>query len=529
MSRIAPWETIGELIDDSRERYADLEALVDGQVRLTYREYGDAIDTAARAHVAAGLGHGDRFTIWAPNIWQWPIAALGGHKIGAVLVPINTRFRGREAVDVLRRARSRVLFTVTDFLGTDLVAMLRETGEELPDLEQVVVLSGPVPEGCVSFHDYLDVGASVSIEAVRARADAVTADDLCHILFTSGTTGAPKGAMLRHGAICELYLAWSDAVGLRTGDRFLVVFPYLHSAGLNSGILACMMRGACNVPQAVFDVPSLLQRVADEHISVVPGAPAVFQSILNTDGLDVSKLSSLRLCITGSAVVPMQLIHDMKNKLGFETVVTGYGLTECSGTATMCRHDDPIEKVANTSGRAVRDVEVLVVDEHGVEKPRGEAGEIVVRGYNVMVGFLDDPEQTAEAIDADGWLHTGDIGVMDVEGYLDITDRMKDMFIVGGFNAYPAEIERMMLAHPDIGAVSVIGIPDDRLGEAGMAFVVAKPGATPDANEIVAWCKLEMANYKVPRRVVFVDAFPLNASGKVLKHELRARARAGEA
>jgi HIP---CoA ligase len=335
--------------------------------------------------------------------------------------------------------------------------------------------------------------------------------------------------MLEHEAICRVYDAWSDAVGLRTGDRFLVVFPYLHSAGLNSGILACLMRGAVNIPHAVFDVPSLLKRAVEERISVVPGAPAVFQTILNTADLDVAALGSLRLCITGSAVVPMQLILDMKHKLGFETVVTGYGLTECSGTATMCRHDDPLEKVASSSGRAIRDVEVLVVDTDGHEVPRGEAGEIVVRGYNVMRGFLDDPAQTAEAIDADGWLHTGDIGTMDVDGYLDITDRMKDMYIVGGFNAYPAEIERIMLDHPHIGGVSVIGIPDDRLGEAGMAFVIPKPGTAPDEVEVIAWCKQEMANYKVPRRVVFVDAFPLNASGKVLKHELRARAHAGEA
>ena len=524
----APWATIGELVDDSRVRYADLEALVDGDVRLSFREYGDAIDASARAHIAAGLAHGDRFTVWAPNIWQWPLAALGGHKVGSVLVPINTRFRGREAVEVLRRARSRVLFTVTDFLGTDFVAMLRETGEDLPDLQQIVVLSGPVPEGCMSFDDYVARGAAVSDAVLAARAAAVTADDLCHILFTSGTTGAPKGAMLQHGAICKVYLAWCDAVGLRTGDRFLVVYPYLHSSGLNSGILACLMRGAVNIPHAVFDVPSLVARVAEEHVSVVPGAPSMFQSIMNAADLDVASLASLRLCITGAAAVPVQLILEMKRRLGFETVVVGYGLTECSGTATMCHHDDPIEKVANSSGRAIPDVEVRIVDEGGNEVARGEAGEIVVRGYNVMLGYLDDPGQTAEAIDVDGWLHTGDIGTMDADGYVQITDRLKDMFIVGGFNAYPVEIERMMLDHPHIGAVAVIGIADDRLGEAGMAFVIPKPGVQPVAAEIIAWCKREMANYKVPRRVEFVDELPLNASGKVLKQELRARARSGE-
>ena len=222
----------------------------------------------------------------------------------------------------------------------------------------------------------------------------------------------------------------------------------------------------------------------------------------------------------------MQLSLDMKNKLGFETVVTGYGLTECSGTATMCRYDDPLEKVAHSSGRAIRDVEVLVVDADGSEMPRGEAGEIVVRGYNVMRGFLDDPDQTIEAIDIDGWLHTGDIGTMDADGYIDITDRMKDMFIVGGFNAYPAEIERIMLDHPAIGGVSVIGIDDARLGEVGMAFVIPKPGSTPDATEIIAWCKKEMANYKVPKLMIVAETLPRNSMGKVQKKILRETYRA---
>jgi acyl-CoA synthetase (AMP-forming)/AMP-acid ligase II len=288
------------------------------------------------------------------------------------------------------------------------------------------------------------------------------------------------------------------------------------------------MRGATNIPHAVFDVPSLLQRVRDEQVSVVPSAPSVFQSILNTADLDISALASMRLAVTGAAAVPVQLILDMKNRLGFETVAVGYGLTECSGTATMTRYDDPVEKIANSSGRPIPDVEVKIADLEGNEVPRGETGEIWIRGYNLMKGYLDDPEQTAEAIDADGWLHSGDVGYMDADGYVQITDRLKDMFIVGGFNAYPVEIERMMLDHPDVGGVTVIGIPDDRLGEVGMAFVIPKPGAQPDAAKIIAWCREEMANYKVPRRVVFVDAFPLNASGKVLKTELRARVRAGE-
>ena len=520
----APWRTIPELVDDSCARYADLEALVDGDVRLTYAQLGERINQAARAHIASGLEKGDRFCVWAPNIWEFPIVAVGGHKAGALVVPINTRFKGREAAYVLERARAKVLFTVTDFLDTNYVELLRQADAELPDLETIVVLRGPVPEGCISLDEYLARGDTVD-EAVRVERQAgVKPDDLCHILFTSGTTGAPKGAMLVHEAICKTYNTWADVLGLRAGDRFLVVFPFVHSSGLHSGILACIMKGACNVPHPVFDVPSVVKRVAEERITVLPGPPTVFQSILNHPDFDTFDLSSLRAAITGAAAVPVELVRAMYDRLGFETILTAYGLTECSGTATMCRRGDDAETIAHTSGRAIPGLEVIIADPEGREVPRGQPGEILIRGYNLMRGYLDDPEQTAEAIDEDGWLHSGDIGVMDERGNVQITDRVKDMFIVGGFNAYPAEIENLMLRHPDVGAVAVVGVPEERLGEVGVAFVVPRAGRTPDPDAIIAWCKDEMANYKVPRRVFLVDELPLNASGKVLKYELRERA-----
>jgi acyl-CoA synthetase (AMP-forming)/AMP-acid ligase II len=348
-------------------------------------------------------------------------------------------------------------------------------------------------------------------------------------MFTSGTTGAPKGAMLRHGAVCRAFASWSEVIGLRQDDRYLVVNPFFHAFGLNSGILACLLTGATLIPHPVFDVPAVMARVAEERISMLPGPPAIYQTILNHPDLADLDLSSLRLAVTGAAPVPVPLIHAMRDTLGFETVITGYGLTEASGIATMCRHDDPPEVISGSSGRAIDDVEVLVVDADGDEVPRGEPGEVVVRGYNVMAGYLDDPDQTAEAVDADGWLHTGDIGVMDADGYLDITDRLKDMFINGGFNVYPAEVEGQLLAHPDIAQVAVVGVPDERLGEVGMAFVVATSGTSPDPADLVAWARAEMANYKAPRRFEVVDALPANASGKVLKYELRERAAATSA
>ncbi|HEX7094817.1 MAG TPA: FadD3 family acyl-CoA ligase [Acidimicrobiales bacterium] len=519
----APWQTIPELLADSTRRYADLEALVDGDVRLTFAQLGDRVHEAARAHIASGMQPGDRFAIWAPNIWEWPIVALGGHEAGAVLVPINTRFKGREAAYVLRKSKARVLFTVTEFLDTDYVATLRGAGEELPDLEQIVVLRGPVPEGCISYDEFLARAANVD-DAVRAeRSAAVQGDDLCLIMFTSGTTGAPKGAMLVHRAICRAYLAWADVVGLRAGDRYILINPFFHSFGFNAGVLVCIMKGACILPQLTFDVPEVMRRIPRDRISVLVGPPTIYQTILNHPDFEQFDMSSLRLAVTGAAAIPVELVKQMRDRLGFEVVVTGYGLTESSGIATMCRHDDDPETIAHTSGRAIPDVEVKVVDAKGNEVPRGEPGEILVRGYNVMRGYLDDPEQTAEAIDADGWLHTGDIGVMDERGYVQITDRVKDMFINGGFNAYPAEIENLMLRHPDIAQVAVVGVPDARMGEVGMAFIVPRTGSSPNADEIISWCRGEMANYKVPRYIEFVDELPLNASGKVLKYELRER------
>jgi acyl-CoA synthetase (AMP-forming)/AMP-acid ligase II len=310
-------------------------------------------------------------------------------------------------------------------------------------------------------------------------------------------------------------------VGLREGDRYLIVNPFFHTFGYKAGFIACLMRGATIIPHAVFDVPAVLQRITEERVSVLPGPPTLYQSILNVE--DRGDLSSLRLAVTGAAVVPVELIKRMRSELTFETILTAYGLTESTGVVTMCRPDDDAETIANTSGCAIPDIEVRIVDDDNNELTRGEAGEIVVRGYNVMQGYFEDPDATAETIDHDGWLHTGDIGVMDEHGYVRITDRKKDMFIVGGFNAYPAEIENELVTHPAVSQAAVVGMPDERLGEVGCAFVVPRSGESIDADELIAWSRERMANYKVPRRVEVVESLPLNASGKVLKYELRDR------
>jgi acyl-CoA synthetase (AMP-forming)/AMP-acid ligase II len=412
--------------------------------------------------------------------------------------------------------------TVTGFLGTDYVGML--AGVE--GVESVVVLRGEAPTGTTAWTDLLAGGADVADEEVARRSAAVGPDDPSDVIFTSGTTGRPKGVVTTHGQTLRAFDDWSRIVGLREGDRYLVVNPFFHTFGYKAGFLACLMRGATIVPHAVFDVPSVLARVAEERITMLPGPPTLYASILDHPDRSSLDLASLRLAVTGAAPVPVPLIERMRAELTFERVLTAYGLTEATGVVTICREDDDPETISRTSGRAIPDVEVRVVDDAGVEVERGAPGEIVVRGYNVMQGYFEDPEATAEAIDELGWLHTGDIGVMDDRGNVTITDRKKDMFVVGGFNAYPAEIEGALLRHPSVAQVAVVGVPDDRMGEVGVAFVVPRSGGSVDADVLIAWARERMANYKVPRRVAVVDALPLNASGKVLKHELRASAEA---
>ncbi|GGT36080.1 FadD3 family acyl-CoA ligase [Streptomyces purpureus] len=510
------WGSIPRLVRSAAERYGPREAVVEGRLRITYAELGERVERAAAACIAAGVRPGDRVAIWAPNTLDWIVSALGAVTAGAVLVPLNTRFKGAEAAYVLSRSRARLLFITGTFLGTSYVASLRRSGVELPDLEQVVVLADSAPEDYRTWKDFLAGGDTIGDDEVRARADAVESAAPSDIIFTSGTTGRPKGAVITHAQTLRCYGVWSELAGLREGDRYLIVNPFFHTFGYKAGIIACLMRGAVMVPQPVFSVDTVLANIAAERISVLPGPPTLHQSLLDHPARGSHDLSALRLVVTGAAVVPLQLVERLRSELGVGTVLTAYGLSEASGIVTMCRRGDPPEVIAWTSGRAIPDTEVRI-----------ENGEVLVRGHHVMGGYFEDPEETAKVLDADGWLHTGDVGELDAAGNLRITDRIKDMFIVGGFNAYPAEIEQLLGLHPEIADVAVIGIPDARLGEVGKAFAVRRPGATLTADDLIAWARREMANYKVPREVEFVTALPRNASGKVVKGELRDRSARG--
>ncbi len=515
--------SIGALVQDSAVRFASGEALAFGPKRFTFAELGERVREAAAAAIASGIEPGDRAAIWAPNQVEWVIAALGLVSAGAALVPLNTRFKGEEAGYVLARSSAKLLVVADGFLGADYSGMLAAATAQTPELKTIVSLADSPAPGTVGFSEWIASGASVPAEEIDARIAAIGPDDVADVFFTSGTTGKPKGVVVTHHQTMRVFWTWSDIVGVTEGDRYLVVNPFFHTFGYKAGIIACLLRGATILPEPVFDVPAVLARIAQEKVTVLPGPPTLYASIL--DGPDRSglDLSSLRLAVTGAANVPVRLVERMRAELTFRTVLTAYGLTEATGTVTMCLRDDDDVTIATTSGRAIPDTEVIVVDGDGKTLGPGEAGEVLVRGYNVMREYFDDPAATAETIDADGWLHTGDIGVLDERGYLQITDRLKDMYVVGGFNAYPAEIEQTLSGHDAVSEVAVIGVPDERMGEVGKAYVVTRPGAALEPDDLIGWARERLANYKVPRFVEIVTELPRNASGKVRKGDLRAQ------
>ncbi|GIF22811.1 acyl-CoA synthetase (AMP-forming)/AMP-acid ligase II [Actinoplanes tereljensis] len=479
-----------------------------GGDRLTYDELLGEVRRVARALIAAGLQPGDRLALWAPNSAHWVLAALGASYAGVTLVPVNTRFTGVEALDIITRSNARALVVTDVFLGVDRLAALTAAG---PD-----PLPGLVVQVPSQWDAFLAGGDAVSDAEADARAAAVGANDLSDVLFTSGTTGRSRGVMSAHRQSLAVAAAWAGIAGLNPDDRYLVVNPFFNSFGLKAGILACLVSGAAIVPQAVFDVPRTMELIARERITVLPGPPTLYSSLMDHPDAGRFDLSSLRLAVTGAATVPPALVERMRKELGAD-VLTAYGLTEAV-VATMCRAGDDARTVAETSGRAAAGFEVSIAE---------PGGEVLLRGPNTMLGYLDDPVATAAAIDADGWLHTGDIGRLDEHGYLTITDRLKDMYICGGFNVYPAEVERALARLPQVAESAVIGVADPRLGEVGKAYIVCRPGLDLGEAEVIEFCRGRLAGYKVPRSVELRAELPHNASGKVLKYLMRAEAADG--
>jgi acyl-CoA synthetase (AMP-forming)/AMP-acid ligase II len=404
-----------------------------------------------------------------------------------------------------------MLFTVQGFLGIDYCDLI--AAEELPALQETVHLDSGFPA-------FLNSGAGASDPAVTTALSRIAPDDISDIMFTSGTTGVPKGVVATHSRVVQPLFEWIANTGLTSGERYLIVSPFFHSFGYKAGWVVCLLAGAVIVPMAQFDPRAVAEIIERDRISFMPGAPTVFEALLAERKKRSFDTSSLRGGTTGAAVVSPTLIRRVRDELGMPDIITAYGMTECT-TITCCRRGDRAELIAETCGIAIVGSEVRIADDAGRELPRGETGEILVHGNGVMLGYLDDAAATAEAIDVNGWLHTGDVGTMDATGYIRITDRKKDMYISGGFNCYPAEVEKLLAAHPAIEMVAVTGVPDERLGEVGKAWIVLRAGSTLNEAELIAWSRENMANYKVPRSVIFLRDLPRNAAGKISKLELR--------
>jgi acyl-CoA synthetase (AMP-forming)/AMP-acid ligase II len=557
-----PWSTIPEMMRDVAARYAELDAVVDGETRLDFAGLRRESLRFARSLSAVGIAAGDPVAIWASNGWRWVVAASGAWQVGAAVVPLASRWKAGEVGPLLERVGARIL--VVDEQSADerlLAALIARYGSSadagaggavldsrpiagLSRLERIVVLDSQAEgeadradraprAGVTTWAEFLSAGEG----AATPDGSVVRPEAVAEILFTSGTTGAPKGVELCHRQLLSAYWDWSGIGGLRPGDRFLVIPPYSHGFGMNGGVLACWMRGVANVPVAVFDPRSTLEAIGREQISVISGPPTLFATLMNLEGFDPAQTRSLRTAFVGAAAVPTELIQAMRGRMGIERVINAYGLIEVC-VVSMTRADDPESVVATTTGRAMPGVEVRIVktaagpaggDEADdasapVDAAPGEPGEVWVRSQGVMRGYFRDPEQTAATIVEGGWCRTGDVGVRDASGHLRVVDRLKDAYNCGGFSAYPAEIENQLLEYPGVAQVAVVGVADARLGEVGHAFVIARAGSNLDPEALVAWARANMAGYKVPRRVHVLASLPLNANGKVRKDALRAQA-----
>ncbi|NLD85087.1 MAG: AMP-binding protein [Actinomycetales bacterium] len=520
-----PVETTPEALRRAATLWPDREAIADVQpgqdTRRTWSELLDDVRTFAAGLLSRGVAAGDRVVIWAPNTHHWVVAALGVQYVGATVVPANTRYTGSETLELIQRTGATAAVVAGTFLGTERIADLTAAAggslagaTDLETLIRIPLEGGDSAEADVVVVDFPDLHAlstDTLLAEADARADAVTGDDVADILFTSGTTGKSKGVVALHRQTIAGAHAWGSNGELTETDRYLIVNPFFHSFGYKAGFLVCVLSGATIIPLAVYSTTETLRLIRDERATVLPGAPTIFQTLLDEPARSEYDLSSLRLAVTGASVVPVVLVERMQSDLGLETVLTAYGQTETMGFITTCRPSDDDVTVATTCGRAYPGMEIRI----------GEQGEIEARGEMVMHGYLDDPENTAKAFTADGWLRTGDVGEINADGNLRITDRLKDMYITGGFNVYPAEIEQTLARLDGVVESAVIGVPDERMGEVGKAFIVRREGAGLTEQDVKDFAAEHLAGFKRPRSVKFVDAFPRNASGKILKTDLR--------
>jgi len=516
--------TIGADLAATVARVPDREALVEcaSGRRWTYRELDDDVAVVARGLAERGVGTGDRVGIWAPNCAEWTLVQYATARLGAILVNVNPAYRAHELGYVVKQSGMRLLVAVPEFKGSSYADMIEQIRPEAPALDDVVLIGEP------SWSDVLEAGraSAVDLEAIEAT---LSATDPINIQYTSGTTGFPKGATLSHRNILNNGYAVGELLHYTEADRICIPVPFYHCFGMVMGNLAATSHGAAMiVPAPAFDPEATLRATAQERCTSLYGVPTMFIAMLNDPSFAEHDLSALRTGIMAGSPCPVEVMKQVIDRMGADEVSICYGMTETSPVSTQTRTDDSVERRVSTVGRVHPNLEVKVVDPiTGELVPHGEPGEFCTRGYSVMIGYWDEPGKTAEAIDADGWMHTGDLAVMDADGYVSITGRIKDMVIRGGENIYPREIEEFLLTHGDVLDAQVIGVPDDRYGEELMAWVRMRDGAEPlTAEALREFCSGKLAHYKVPRYVHVVDEFPMTVTGKVRKVQMREEAQA---
>jgi fatty-acyl-CoA synthase len=510
-------ETIGANLERTVARFGDREAVVSCHqgARMTYAEFDAAVDRVASGLLAAGLEKGDRVGIWSPNCIEWVIVQFATAKAGVILVNINPAYRTHEVEYALRQSGVKLLVSARAFKTSDYRAMIDEVRGGLPDLRDVVYLDSPEWEALAA--------TTVDGDALRERMAALAFDDPINIQYTSGTTGFPKGATLSHHNILNNGYFVAELCDFTEVDRVCLPVPFYHCFGMVMGNLGAVTHGSCIViPAPGFDPGATLSAVAAERCTSLYGVPTMFIAELGHEDFATFDLTSLRTGIMAGSPCPVEVMKRVQRDMHMTEVGICYGMTETSPVSTQTRSDDSLERRVSTVGRPGPHIEVKIVDpDTGLVMPRGEPGEFCTRGYSVMLGYWDEPEKTAEAIDAARWMHTGDLATMDDDGYCNIVGRIKDMVIRGGENVYPREIEEFLYSHEDVSDVSVVGVPDDRYGEELCAFVVPRSGASPTEDSIRDFCRSRLAHYKVPRYVVFTDGFPMTVTGKVQKFKMR--------
>ena len=530
-------DTLGAIFDRVAAKYPKQEALVSGKQRMTYDTYIDRVNSMANALLKMGVKKGDKVAIWMSNIPEWLYAHFACLKIGAPIIPLNTRYKSHELEYILKQSDSTTLFVMDHFLKIDFIPMIYEVCPELkeckpgelkcaklPQLKRVIMVSEQEYPGCLRYNEVLESGKDyASSGELKAAQEAIDPEDVYIIPYTSGTTGFPKGVVTTHDQYIRIVSAFSERFQMTEKDRILVVSPFNHNMGNMTGMTLGACHGACILPMEQFDPGEALRLIEEEKCSNFSGAPTMYIMMMDHADFPKRDTTSIKSCIIGGADVSPDLVRAIMDKMGIKDVISAYGMTENTGISTCSRRGDPVELIANTAGKLMHDgceLKIMAPDT-GEEVLPGTQGEIRTRGWYVMKEYYKRPEETAKAFDSKGWYHTGDLGTMDENGYIKITGRLKDMFITGGVNAYPAEIESFLMTYPKASMVSVVGVPDRRMGEVAMVFIKLKEGETATEEEIIKFSREKMANYKAPRYVKFVDDFPMTASGKIQKFILK--------